>query len=240
MGSVACEPGDVLYIDLENGERRIRSRLDTFFARGKPPRLPRLEWLNEMPPDKNFVGILEDWRLAVSEPRLVVIDASHPLQPPPGAGHDGLDSAALSELRRWASGHPLAVVCLLRTRKAPVMDPHEAAANALFACADAVLLLDREMVERPSTCAAVTSRKADGAGLRQELLVLARRGRRYQPVGRAHENPRRAAGSRPGMYPREIAEVLDVPSGNVRRLLFSMVRDGEVITSGLGRYRVAE
>jgi RecA-family ATPase len=27
MGSVACEPGDVLYIDLENGERRIRSRL---------------------------------------------------------------------------------------------------------------------------------------------------------------------------------------------------------------------
>ena len=32
MGSVACEPGDVLYIDLENGERRIRSRLDTFFS----------------------------------------------------------------------------------------------------------------------------------------------------------------------------------------------------------------
>ena len=42
MGEVACEPGDVLYIDLENGERRIRSRLDTFFSRGKPPRLPRL------------------------------------------------------------------------------------------------------------------------------------------------------------------------------------------------------
>ena len=33
MGSVACEPGDVLYVDLENGERRIRSRLDAFFAR---------------------------------------------------------------------------------------------------------------------------------------------------------------------------------------------------------------
>src|SRR6187431_1693530 len=61
MGEVACEPGDVLYIDLENGERRIRSRLDTFFARGKPPRLPRLQWLNEMPPDENLVAILDDW-----------------------------------------------------------------------------------------------------------------------------------------------------------------------------------
>src|SRR6187431_1906672 len=34
MGSVACEPGDVLYVDLENGERRIRSRLGAFFSRG--------------------------------------------------------------------------------------------------------------------------------------------------------------------------------------------------------------
>ena len=54
MGSVACEPGDVLYVDLENGERRIRSRLDAFFSRGRPPRLPRLEWLNEAPPEKNW------------------------------------------------------------------------------------------------------------------------------------------------------------------------------------------
>ena len=64
MGSVACEPGDVLYIDLENGEKRIRSRLDTFFSRGKPPRLPRLQWLNEAPLDENFVEMLEDWRVA--------------------------------------------------------------------------------------------------------------------------------------------------------------------------------
>ena len=42
------------------------------------------------------------------------------------------------------------------------------------------------------------------------------------------------------MDPREIAEVLDVPSGNVRRLLFSMLRDGEVTSSCLGLYRVAE
>ena len=42
------------------------------------------------------------------------------------------------------------------------------------------------------------------------------------------------------MNPREIAEVLDVPSGNVRQLLFSMLRDGEVTTPWPTGYRIAE
>src|SRR5262249_38330434 len=31
MGSVACEAGDVLYIDLQNGRRRMRTRIETLF-----------------------------------------------------------------------------------------------------------------------------------------------------------------------------------------------------------------
>ena len=42
------------------------------------------------------------------------------------------------------------------------------------------------------------------------------------------------------MNPKEIAEVLDVPSRNVRQLLFHMLRDGEVITPWKTGYRVAE
>ena len=240
MGSVACEPGDVLYIDLENGERRIRSRLDTFFSRGKPPRLPRLQWLNEAPPDENFVGILEDWRVAVPEPRLVVIDALHPLQPPPGAGHDGLDSAALSALRRWASGHPLAVVCLLRTRKAPTMDPLEAPANALFACADAVLLLGED--DGGSTL------DVCGRDVSERQMALSLDECRWSLHGNAADI--RISTERQNildvlrdhnqmMTPKEIAEVLDVPSRNVRQLLFHMLRDGEVVTPWKTGYRIA-
>ena len=52
----------------------------------------------------------------------------------------------LKELRRWATMHPVAVVCLRRTAKvARVM--HEVAANTIFACADAVLLLDGDTSE---------------------------------------------------------------------------------------------
>ena len=42
------------------------------------------------------------------------------------------------------------------------------------------------------------------------------------------------------MSPKEIAEVLDVPSRNVRQLLFHMLRDGVVITPRKTGYRVAE
>ena len=42
------------------------------------------------------------------------------------------------------------------------------------------------------------------------------------------------------MNPRHIAEVIDVPAGNVRRLLFNMLRDGEVTSPCRGPYRFAE
>ena len=41
------------------------------------------------------------------------------------------------------------------------------------------------------------------------------------------------------MTPKEIAELLDVPSRNVRQLLFHMLRDGEVITPWKTGYRIA-
>ena len=240
MGSVACEPGDVLYIDLENGERRIRSRLDTFFSRGKPPRLPRLQWLNEAPLDENFVGILEDWRVAVSEPRLVVIDALHPLQPPAGAGHDGLDSAALGALRRWASGHPVAVVCLLRTRKAPAMDALEAPADALFACADAVLLLGeddggptldvcgRDVSERQMALSLDECRWSLH-GNAAEIRISTER-QNILDVLRDHNQV---------MTPKRNRRGARCPSRNVRQLLFHMLRDGEVVTPWKTGYLVA-
>ena len=151
----------------------------------------------------------------------MVIDASHPLQPPPGAGHDGLDSAALSELRRWATGHPIAVVCLLRTRKAPAMDPHEAPANALFACADAVLLLDQDDggptldvcgrdVSEKQMALSFDKGRWSLQGEAADLRLSAER-QNILDVLRDHNQT---------MTPKEIAEVLDVPSRNVRQLLF--------------------
>jgi len=48
IGSIMCQRGDVLYIDMENGPRRIQSRIATLFPdeRNRPD-LSRLEWVTE-------------------------------------------------------------------------------------------------------------------------------------------------------------------------------------------------
>lgn len=75
MGSVACEQGDVLYIDLENGSRRIQRRIRTRYAGKSRPVLNRLEWAEEAPAfGRGLLDGLDEWRLSVSSPRLVVID----------------------------------------------------------------------------------------------------------------------------------------------------------------------
>lgn len=47
MGSIDCEQGDVLYIDMENGERRIQRRIDALYPDDRNrPDLSRLEWVS--------------------------------------------------------------------------------------------------------------------------------------------------------------------------------------------------
>jgi hypothetical protein len=46
MGSIDCQQGDALYIDCENGPRRIKARINTLFPNERTrPDLSRLEWV---------------------------------------------------------------------------------------------------------------------------------------------------------------------------------------------------
>ena len=50
MGSILCDQGDVLYVDLENGQRRIQDRINILFPSAHTrPNLSRLQWVNEAP-----------------------------------------------------------------------------------------------------------------------------------------------------------------------------------------------
>jgi hypothetical protein len=68
-GAIACDAGDVLYVDAENGSRRIQARLAAL-SRGR--RVPsRLNWLHGPPPVTGIAEALDVWRAAMPEPRLV-------------------------------------------------------------------------------------------------------------------------------------------------------------------------
>src|SRR5216683_510416 len=83
MGSIDCEPGNVLYIDMENGPRRIQGRIRTLFPYDQAlPDLSRLEWVTEAPQlDAGFIDELELWRRSVQNPTMVVIDVLQRIKP---------------------------------------------------------------------------------------------------------------------------------------------------------------
>ena len=148
--AIPCEPGDVFYIDMENGVRRIQRRMKQLYpdARNQPD-LSRLRWVSEAPHlDKGFLEALEDWRGKTDNPRLVVIDVLQRVKPV-GKGNRNayeFDYSALVPLQKWATEHGISVLVLHHTRKGGAEDPLEAlnGSNGLSACADTTLVLNRD------------------------------------------------------------------------------------------------
>lgn len=243
MGSIQCEQGDVLYIDLENGRRRIQARIRALFPDERQiPDLSRLGWVDSAPRlDDSFLKALDDWRLSSENARLVVIDVFQRIKP---AGKPALnayenDYAALAPLQQWATERGIAVVCLHHTRKGGADDPLEAlsGSNGLSACADTTLVLDRnqngvtlyvrgrDVEEKESALnflsgcwfligdAAEVRRTDERSQILSALLIA------DEPIS-----------------PSELAIAADMPRNNVDQLLFKMVKAGEVQKTGRGRY----
>lgn len=150
MGTIECEPGDVLYIDMENGPRRIQRRIEAIYPNDVArPDLARLDWATEAPAlNMGFIPALEDWRCSVPAPRLVVIDVLQRIKPAGKANANAYenDYACYADLQTWATGNRIAVLALHHTRKGGADDPLEAltGSNGLSAVADTTLVLDRD------------------------------------------------------------------------------------------------
>lgn len=247
MGSIFCETGDVLYIDLENGHRRIQGRINMIFpSERNRPDLSRLEWVNDAPDlNKGFIMALDDWRISVPDPRLVIIDVLQRIKPAGKVGQTSYESDydAMSALQRWATEHRVAVLCLHHTRKGGADDPLEAlsGSNGLSACADTTLLLDRDGngttlyvrgrdVEETESALTFLAGLWTVTGQASDVRRSTERGNILGALEEANEP----------MSPTDIAAVTAMKSGNVRRLLYSMMRDGEVQKSGRGRYQLPE
>jgi hypothetical protein len=243
MGAIFCEQGDVLYIDLENGHRRIQGRINMLFpSERNRPDLSRLEWANDAPDlNKGFIAALEDWRKSVPDPRLVVIDVLQRIKPSgkPGQTSYESDYDAMSALQRWATDHRVGVVCLHHTRKGGADDPLEAlsGSNGLSACADTTLLLDRD-----GNGITLYVRGRDVEEKESALKFLSGM---WNLIGEAAEIRRTDERAKilsalltadAPMSPRELSIAAAMPRNNVDQLLFKMGKAGEVQKAGRGNY----
>ncbi len=244
LGSIACGQGDVLYIDLENGERRINGRIATLFpAERNRPDLRHLNWATEpVPLNKGFIEALEAWRTKTRNPRLVVIDVLQRIKPAGIASRNAYenDYSIWAPLQQWATRNGIAVIGLHHTKKGGADDPLEAlsGSNGLSAVADTTLVLDKD--------GNGVTLYVRGRDVQEKESALKFNGGMWDLVGEAAEVRRSDERSvilkalddnQEPITPKSLAELLGLPYANVKQLLYKMNLAGEVHKAdNKGRY----
>jgi hypothetical protein len=246
MGAIECEQGDVLYLALEDNQRRVQSRLLTLCPTRKllGQDLGRLTIRTVAPRiDNGLFAELDKWRLSCERPRLVVVDVYMKVRPPRKKGEDAYaaDYEAVTPLQRYASEHRLAVVLVTHTRKMEAEDPLEAISgtNGVTGAADAVLVLSRD--------AKGTTLYGRGRDIEEIETAMKFDGGRWSVLGSADDVRKsderrkivtalREHGEEAG--PKTIADLTGMKGNNVRALLRKMVKDGEIVQPRSGFYAV--
>jgi hypothetical protein len=149
LGSLKPAHGDVLYLALEDSQRRLQRRVDKLlspFDESWPNRLTlATEWRRT---HDGGIADIEDWAGSVPEPKLVVVDTLEKIRPPVTGKSQAYstDYEAITGLHALAIRYGLAVVVIHHVRKMEADDPFDTVSGTLglTGAADTVLVLKRQ------------------------------------------------------------------------------------------------
>ncbi|WP_262272211.1 AAA family ATPase [Microvirga yunnanensis] len=244
LGSILCEQGDVLYLALEDNERRLQKRIDKVLG-------PLHEWpqgfqyATEWPrANEGGLDAIREWILSVPNPRLIIVDVLAMFRPASG-GKDNMyetDYHAIKGLQGLASEFNVAIVVVHHTRKGGSdVDPFEKVSGTLglSGAADTTIVLDRD-----GNGATLYGRGRDIEEI--ESAVEFNKGDcRWVVMGKAEEVRRTDERSviletlrdaDEPMGPREISLATGASRNNVDQLLYKMAKTGEVMKAKRGQY----
>ena len=147
LGSVRVPQGDVLYLDLENGERRIKDRATEVLMGEAPP--DGFDIATEWPP--SHLGGVDHLNAYLTEHpacKLVVIDTLVAIRPPQ-TKHDtpyAQDYAAIRVWQQLAIKHHCCILIISHTRKQGATDFIDliSGTTGLTGAADGLMVLQRE------------------------------------------------------------------------------------------------
>lgn len=244
MGNVECEQGDVLYLALEDNQRRVQSRLQIVCPVLRKQRgisLERLQVRTRAPAlDKGLLVELDKWRTKCKNPRLIIIDVFAKIRPQRKSNEEvySADYAAVVPLQRYASEHRLAVIIVTHTRKMEAEDPLEMinGSNGITGAADSVLVLTRSAkgsvlygrgrdIEEIDTAMQFDAGKWLALGAAEEVT---KSNERRRIIAVLKENGE--------LGPKAIADLTGMKAANVNVLLGKMIIAGEMIRCGRGLY----
>ena len=250
LGTLKPTHGDVLYLALEDNNRRLKRRLSKIWPSSEalwPERLVLVtDWKRA---DEGGLDDIEDWCRSVTNPVLVVIDTLEkfrPVQNGKTAAYSA-DYAALTGLQKIAGKHRIAIVINHHVRKMEADDPFDTVSGTLglTGAADTILVLKRH--------AGAVTLHARGRDIEEieTALQFERATCRWTVLGAASEvyvsNERAAvvkALEGAGPDGLAVSEILAATGGSNRgamdTLLFKMKESGEIVRIKRGVYGLVQ
>ena len=161
LGAIKPLQGDVLYLALEDGKRRLQRRIDKLmspFQEAWPERLKLVASGGWRRADQGGLDDIEAWCKSVVKPVLVVVDTLERLRKP-ASGKSPLYSAdyeAITGLQKIAIDYGIAILVLHHDRKSEADDAFDTVSGTLglTGAADTILIIKR----RPNGIRALRAR----------------------------------------------------------------------------------
>ncbi len=235
------ERGAVLYLALEDGERRIKERLRRL-TKGRLS--DKLEVVTKWPRlNEGGLEAIEEWIKRHSDPRLLMVDTFKRIRPLPRRSKDANlydeDYDAVVQLTDLTTQYCVALGLVAHTRKAEADDVLAMISGTygLTGAADGALVLARQRGSRMATMNVI------GRDVEEQELALEFDPERFlwsvkgkaEEVGRSDERKKildLLKQAKEPLTPGEIAEFLDKQKVSTRTLLFKMRDKGEVALFG--------
>ena len=245
MGVIACQPGDVLYCALEDGKRRLQTRIAAMLPVGAafPARL-------NIVMDMARLGVggeeqLERWLDDHPSARLVIIDTWRCIKPATDGRRSGYDedAAGMQRLHAIAKHRPgLCILVVHHTRKMEADDPMDmiSGTTGLTGVPDTLLVLARH---GEGARLVAVSREMDGydKALKRNAdtngWTIIGDAKQLAATSERQEILEALAGAPPeGLSSRDVADVVGKAEATVRRTLSRMAKNGEVTRLQRGRF----
>lgn len=247
LSQIQVEPGDVLYLALEDNQRRLKSRLISLL--GDSPAPARLHLYTDWPVlGAGGQELMESWLDEHPDARLVMVDVLQKIRPPRSKGADPYeeDYRVLGCLKRVADQRGVSILVLHHTRKMVAPDPFDMVAGsvAMSGTPDGIMVLMRQRDEPDATLHFI------GRDVVSEALALRWDDdtKIWNLLGKAEEhqkNEERQAifdvlkTSPQPLGPSEVATILGRKAANVKVLLWKMTQSGDISSPTRGKYHVA-
>ena len=243
LGSLGVKRGSVLYLALEDNNRRLKQRLSSVLGEETQP--DNLRFGTSWPKlDAGGVEKIEKWIHGVDSPRLVIVDTLAKVRPAKkgGSGVYADDYEACEGLKKLADKYAITILVVHHLSKREAADIFDTVSGStgLTGAADAIQVLDVGKGMADATL------HVTGRDLEQQELALKfdQSTTSWKLLGKAENLAKTRERqeildllARNGaMHYTDIVSALKKNSNTIRGLLSKMVKDGELYREEEGTY----